>query len=331
MPSRRVLPALALSIASLLPSACVGAPDDADAETAASTAEYPVEISSCGVTTTVDAPPTSAVTLNQGATEVVLALGAADQLVGTAYLDDAVPDRWQAAYESVPVLSEQYPDHETVMAAEPDFVYASYLSAFDSEAAGDRATLHELGAATYVSPFGCGTGASTRDITFDTVWQEIADVATVFGVPERADRLREEQARQLDALRREAAGEGIEVFWFDSGVKTAFAGAGDGGPQLVLDAIGATNVFADVEGGWADVSWEDVVVADPEVIVLADAAWSTAEDKIALLQRDEVLSQLDAVRHERFVTIPFSESTPGVRLVEGATSVAEQIRALGLR
>lgn len=332
MTFRRLLFALALSFAVLLPSACVGAPEDADADAdIGSAAAYPVEVSSCGITSTVDFPPSSAITMNQGATEVALALGVEERLAGTAYLDDAVPEKWRSAYETVPVLADQYPDHETILAAEPDFVYASYISAFDAEAAGDRATLHELGVATYVSPFGCGAEAPEPDVTFDSVWQEIADVAAVFGVPERAERIREEQADQLAALERESVGEGIEVFWFDSGDKTALAGAGGGGPQLILDAIGATNVFADVEGGWADVSWEDVVAADPEVIVLADAAWSTAEDKIAMLRQDEVLSQLDAVRHERFVTIPFSESTPGVRLVDGATSVAEQIRALDLR
>ena len=121
------------------------------------------------------------------------------------------------------------------------------------------------------------------------------------------------------------------MFWFDSGDKTAFAGAGQGGPQLILNAIGATNVFADLKGGWADVSWEKVVDADPEVIVLADASWSTAKDKIAFLEKDPALRKLAAVKAERFVIIPFSESTPGVRLVDGAQHVADQLDSLDLR
>ncbi|WP_269087291.1 hypothetical protein [Ornithinimicrobium sp. CNJ-824] len=41
-----------------------------------------------------------------------------------------------------------------------------------------------------------------------------------------------------------------------------------------------------------------------------------------------MLSQLRAVREERYVVIPFSETTPGVRLVDGAQRLSEQLRAL---
>lgn len=68
-------------------------------------------------------------TLNQGATEVALAFGVEDQLAGTAYLDDSVPQKWRAAYDSVPVLSKEYPKREELLAAQPDFVYGSYASA----------------------------------------------------------------------------------------------------------------------------------------------------------------------------------------------------------
>lgn len=90
------------------------------------------------------------------------------------------------------------------------------------------------------------------------------------------------------------------------------------------------NIFGTLDDGWADGNWEDVVKSDPDVIVLADANWSTAADKISYLQNDPVLRQLRAVKAEAFVTIPFSESTPGVRLVDGAVSVSEQLATLDL-
>ena len=120
------------------------------------------------------------------------------------------------------------------------------------------------------------------------------------------------------------------MFWYDSGTKAPYVGAGQGGPQLILDAVGATNVFADLDGGWAEGNWEDVIAADPDVIVLADASWDEASAKLAHLENDPVLSQLRAVEESRFVTIPFSESTPGVRLVDGAVSVSEQLAKLEL-
>ena len=330
-PSRRTLltPAL-LSLLAMGLTACAGAPAAERAPTA-DAAGYPVKATSCGVTSTVPAKVERGITMNQGATEVVLALGAEDQLVGTSYLDDEVPAKWRRAYDSVPVLSKEYADHETVLAARPDFVYGSYSSALERDSAGTPSELADLGIASYTSPFGCGENQPDVEVSFDSVWDEIDTIGQVFGVPGRAATIRADQQELLSTLAEDEVGDGLDVFWFDSGDKTAFAGAGEGGPQLILDAVGATNIFADVAGGWADVSWERVVRADPDVIVLADASWSTAADKIALLEKDPALRDLRAVRDERFVILPFSETTPGVRLADGAQAVADGISALDAR
>ncbi|WP_067431596.1 ABC transporter substrate-binding protein [Nocardioides jensenii] len=290
--------------------------------------DYPVEVTSCGHTSTITARPTRAVTLNQGATEVVLALGLEDQLAGTAYLDDAVPPKWKRAYDEVPVLSKEYPTHEVLLKTQPDFVYASYASGFDKKVAGSQESLEKTATGSYLSPFGCDDEEERPKATFEAVWQEIDAIAAAFGEPEKAADFRAEQGETLEELAATKVGTGVDVLWFDSGDKKPFVGAGGGGPQLILDAVGATNIFADLDGGWADGNWEDVLAADPDVIVLADASWSTAEDKVAYLESDPVLSQLTAVKAEAYVTIPFSESTPGVRLADGAASVSNQLDEL---
>lgn len=314
--------------ASSEPSGGTTAAESTAGDTAA--AAFPVTVTSCGFSSTLDRAPQHAVTLNQGATEVALALGVESQMAGTAYLDDAIPDKWKAAYDSVPVLSDEYPDREALLAAEPDFLYASYASAFDDKVAGTQPELAEDGIASYVSPFGCPAGQGRAETSFESVWAEVDAVAQAFGVPDRAAAFRTEQQQQLDTLDGQAAAHGHTIFWYDSGDKTPFVGAGEGGPQLVIDAIGGTNVFADLPGGWADASWEQVLKADPDVIVLADASWDTAATKKAYLESDPVLKDLSAVKAGNIVTVPFSESTPGVRLVDGAVSVADQISALGL-
>jgi len=289
---------------------------------------YPVTISSCGVSTTLKAKPAHAVTLNQGATQVVLALGAGDQLAGTAYLDDEIPAKWKAAYDKIPVLSKEYPAKEKFLAAKPDFAYASYASAFDDKAVGTQAELTSEGIASYLSPFGCDDKTQRPQTSWQAVWDEVDAIGKAFGVEDRATALDKEQQSTLDTLKSTDAGKGLKVFWYDSSKKTPFVGAGHGGPQLIIDAVGGTNIFADLDGGWADGSWEKVVAADPDVIVLADASWDTAKSKIAYLEKDPVLSKLRAVKEHRFVTIPFSESTPSVLLVDGATSVSRQLEKL---
>jgi len=316
------------AFAALALAGCTGAPTPAG-PSATPSAEYAaVSLTNCDVPVTFTAPPKAALTLNQGATEVMLSLGLEASMVGTAYLDDGIPERWKAAYDKVKVLSDKYPSKEAFLAAQPDFAYASYASAFTDKAVGTREELSNEKVSTYLSPFGCPKGVEKAPSTMEGAWGEVRDVAKIFGVPDRAESLIAEQQKQLDDLTTQSAGKGKKVLWYDSGDKELFAGAGHGGPQIILNAIGATNIFADAEGGWANMAWEKVVQADPDVIVFADAAWSTAKEKIAYLEADPVLSKLKAVKAKAYITVPFSESTPGIRLVDGAAAVASQIATI---
>mmetsp|Transcript_6174 Transcript_6174/g.10213 ORF Transcript_6174/g.10213 Transcript_6174/m.10213 type:complete len:142 (-) Transcript_6174:2-427(-) len=92
--------------------------------------DYPVGITNCGVQSWINSPPQRAVTMNQGTTEIMLALDLADRMVGTAYLDDYIWSELADDYNKVPVLSDSYPDIDTLLSTDPDFVYASYSSAF---------------------------------------------------------------------------------------------------------------------------------------------------------------------------------------------------------
>jgi iron complex transport system substrate-binding protein len=334
-PRRDVRFAAAVSAAVLLAGCASDRPGGARSAAGGAPAEeaFPASVESCGYETTVEAAPERAVTMNQGATEVMLALGLADRMVSTAFLDDPVADRWADEYAGIPVLAEEYPDTETLLEAEPDFVYGSYVSAFEGDAAGPQEDLADLGIASYVSPFGCGgdvpgKSAGADGVSFDDVWGELRDIGALFGVSDRAEELIAEQEELLADPSIATAGEGLTVFWYDSGEDAPSAGAGQGGPQLLIESVGATNVFADVGGTWADVGWERVLDADPDVIVLAAAAWSTAEEKQRYLEADPALSDLTAVRERRYAVVAFSETSPGVRNADGVVSLAEQLGGL---
>ena len=73
---------------------------------------------------------------------------------------------------------------------------------------------------------------------------------------------------------------------------------------MIMDAAGLTNIFADVHDTWTSAGWEQVVAADPDVIVLVDATWNTADKKIELLEANPATSQLTAVREKRYLLVP---------------------------
>ena len=325
MPLRRAV------VVSMLPAVmlagCAGAPKDSSASSSSTSTSQsdaePITITNCGQKVTLNKPATRAVTLNQGATEDVLAIGGESKLAGTAYLDSEIPEKWKKAYNSVKVLSKKYPPKETFLSAKPDLAVSSYSSAFTDKAVGTREELKKQGIATYISPLECPKGTPSAEATWENVWKEMAEVGTLIGSKDAADKVIAEQRKSLKEITSNKHGSGTSIVWFDSGDKVPFIGAGHGGPQLLMDAVGARNLFASLDGGWADGSWEKIVGSNPDVIVVADADWSTAKDKIAYLKKDPVLSQMKAVKENKFVTVPFSQSTPGAELIDGAKTLNE--------
>ena len=70
------------------------------------------------------------------------------------------------------------------------------------------------------------------------------------------------------------------------------------------------------------------MAADPDVILLIEADWSTAADKRAYMEADPVLSELRAVKEGRFVTVPFSETLLGMRFADGVENLNDQLAGL---
>lgn len=284
-----------------------------------------IRLENCGRTITLPGPARSAITVNQGATESALAIGAQNQMVATAYLDDAISPQWANAYNRIDVLSDKYPDSEAVLAKRPDLVAASYSSAFTDKTLGSEASLAEVGIAAYVSPFGCADKSARPAPSWDAVAGETADYGVLFGRTEQAAKVNDDMRGTLAHLATKKAGAGKTIMWWDSKTDSPSVGGHDGGPQLVMDAVGATNAFGRLPGAWVDTSWEAVLKANPDVIVLIDAKWDPAAAKRAYLESDPALRDLTAVKNAAYVVVPFSESTPGARMIDGAVALSDAL------
>ncbi|WP_250445253.1 putative F420-0 ABC transporter substrate-binding protein [Actinotalea sp. C106] len=332
-PGRRAALGLsALAASSALLVACSTPAEEETPEApapAASLTSYPVTVDSCGTEVTLEESPERVVAIKSSAIEMVLALGAGDRLVGTGFADGPVPADLTEAATDLPVLSDEVPAAEVVLETEPDLVYAGWESNFSAEGAGERGMLAELGVATYVSPAACKDPAYQPDrLSFEDVFAEITEVASLLGVPEAAEELVAAQQTELDAV--PADDRGLTALWYSSGTDVPYVGAGIGAPQMILDAVGLENVAAEVEDTWTSFGWEEVVAADPDVIVLVDATWNSAEQKRELLATNAATANLEAVREESYLEIPFPATEAGVRNVAATAELAEQLAALDL-
>ncbi|GAA3651449.1 ABC transporter substrate-binding protein [Microbacterium marinilacus] len=307
---------------------------DAHGDTAATASGYPLEYDNCGETVEVPQAPQRVVSLNQSATELLIRLGAADRIAGTAYQTDPVPDDIRSEYEAIPLLSDGILTHEGLLEAQPDFVYSSYASFLTADNAGERSELHELGVPTYLTEFDCTYHASVADASFELLNDEIRDIARILDVVPAGDELVAQQEQTVqDGLEIAEAIDGEpSVVWFYSTAASAATPsvAGPGGlPQHVSELLGVRNLFDDATNKWPEVSWDEVAARQPDYIVLADLTrgypGDTVEEKVDFLTSDPLMSQLEAVREERFIVVPGQYMDPSINSVKAVPAVAQGI------
>ncbi|WP_354181430.1 putative F420-0 ABC transporter substrate-binding protein [Arthrobacter sp. UYP6] len=304
-------------------------PDGGDGTAAAAPgppSSYPIFVSNCGTDVTLTAPPERIVAIKSTSLETVLALGLGSKVVGTAFLDGPVPPSLAAAAEGIPSLSDAAPSQEVVLEREPDFIYAGWESNLSADAAGERDALASLGISTYVSPAACREEGAPGKLTFEAVFDDIVEAGNLLGAPEAAADLVAEQRKVLAGI--EPAGAGRTAFWFSSGRDTPYAGAGLGAPQMMMETLGLENIAGSVEDAWASLSWETVVAANPDVIVLADADRNTAESKKELLAANPATAGMDAVINERYLVLPFAAGEAGVRNTDAVADLNDQLAKL---
>lgn len=266
-----------------------------------------------------DEAPSRAVSLNQHVTEIMLALGLQDSMVGTAYLDDEILPQWQEAYGQIPVLSDQYPSQEVLLAAEPDFVYAGWKSAFAEDAVGSIEELESFGIQSYLHQ-----SSNMVAPTTDDVFEDILNIGRIFRVEDRAEELIHSIQDKIDEISDKLGmiEQPIRVFVYDSGEKEPFTAAQNYLNHLITLA-GGHNIFGDIDKGWASASWEEVVNRDPEIIVIMDYGNTTVEDKKAFLLQHPALKDVSAIQQQRFVVLPLSAGAEGVRVSQSLETLAK--------
>lgn len=323
-----------------------GASDDSVTASDASSSNYPLTIDNCGQQVTIDAPPTRAVSLNQGSTEILLSLGLADRMVGTATWTDPVRENLAADNNRVPRLADNKPSFEVVLDTEPDFVSASFASTIADGGVASRDQFAALGVPTYLSPTdnGCdgkvssasnADGARTEPLKIETVYQEIRDLAAIFDVRDRGEQfvaeLQDRFAKASDSV--DASGVSL-AFWFADTMTPYMAGC-CGSSGIITESVGAENIFADTTDEWPQVSWETILDRNPTALVLADLSRRSIDgdalaSKIAFLESNPVTSRLQAVQDKKYIVVNGADLNPSIRTIDGVEKTATALRDWGL-
>ncbi|WP_406024362.1 ABC transporter substrate-binding protein [Nocardioides sp. NBC_00850] len=262
-----IRPMLATAALVLATTTACGADAASDAP---ATAGFPVTIENCGAEVTFDAPPERVVMLKSSAVPYLHALGVMDQVVARAgeYPADYYDTETQAELDDIPLLTDEMDtsghlqiSKEIVIAEEPDLV----LGEVDNLS---RDTLDAVDIDLLEEPAMCPEGVD--DPGFDDVYSQLETYGKVFDREDEAAKAVADLRRRVMELEKQKVGEGrtAAVLYptVGGGVTYAYGTRSMAHPQL--EAAGFEDVFADVDERVFEVSTEDLLERDPDVIIL---------------------------------------------------------------
>lgn len=309
---------------------------------------YPLTIENCGYKETFTKQPERVVALGQNTAEILLLLGLQDKVIASAFWPTKVLPQLAEQNAKIKTLTVEIPTLESVLAQNPDFVPAQTPLLLGPESkVAKREDLITLGVNSYVSPGMCATKKAAGDMygsrqqlwDMTYLYQEIQDFAKIFNVEDRGQAVIADFKKREAALRQEFGSSKKNlsfVFWFSSSSPSAdaYVGGKNSPSGFIASVLGGHNAITS-ETEWPTVSWESIIAANPDVIVVSSLdrnrwALDKAEEKIKFLKSDPAVSQLDAVKKGHIVVMDGQAMNPTIRTIYGAEQVGEQLRKLEL-
>jgi iron complex transport system substrate-binding protein len=257
---------------------------------------------------TLAAPAQKIVSLAPSNTEVLFAVGAGAQVAGCDDFSD-----YPAEAGSLPKIGGSMGNYnlEAITALQPDLVLAAQINTPEQVKA-----LEDLGLTVYYL---------ANPNTLEEMYANLEIVARLTGHET-------ETAALIDSLQARAAAVDEKVatltekplvfYELDStdAAKPYTAGPGTF-VDLLIQRAGGQNLGAQLDGAWVQISIEQLVVLDPQFILLGDSMWGVTVESVGQRSGWETLT---AVQEGRVFTFDDNlVSRPGPRLVDGLEALAK--------
>lgn len=217
----------------------------------------------------------------------------------------------------LPELAPKYPTIENLLSVDPDFFFAGWY--YGMKPGGDVTpeTLAKFDIPVYELTESCVHLDKNRpDVSLETLYGDVRNIASIFGVSEKAEALIESwQTRVGEVEKAAGANQALRVFLYDSGDEKPFTAGRFAMPTALIAAAGGVNIMDDVETSWGRVGWESVGERNPEFIVLLDYG-DGGQELIDFLEAHPVMSTTDAVVNSRYLPLKYGEITPGPANIE---------------
>jgi iron complex transport system substrate-binding protein len=315
MKKKPLYPLLGLLLAaSLLLSSCSTSLATPAAQPAPAEPTPPASITltdGLGRSVTLEGNPQRIVSLAPSNTEILFAIGAGQQVVGRDEFSN-YPEQ-SLALPSVGGSWGNY-NTEAIVELNPDLVLAAEINPPELVE-----SLEKLDLTVFLLP-------NPTDI--EGIYQIMETAAQLTGHEAETALLVESLRERVEAVTSQTLGltDRPSVFYeLDSTEPNAPYTAGAGTfVELLIEMAGGTNIGSAMDSQWAQISLEQLVVLDPQIILLGDSAYGVTPESVATRAGWESIS---AVVEDRIY--PFNDdlaSRPGPRMVDGLEAMARLIQ-----
>ena len=233
---------------------------------------YPVTVENCGTNVTFDSPPERLLLLKSASVPALKSLDVLNRVVarGGAFPNEYYDSQTQEQLDKIPELSDELDasghlqiSKEVVLSQQPDLV----LGEVDNL---DRATLSDAGISLIEENTLCKTGAPEHP-SFDDVYSQLSLYGTIFQKEDKAKeeidklkkRVNDAENKVKNKKTRTAA-----VLYPTVGGGTTYAYGTKSMAEPQLEAAGFKNVFDDVDQRVFEITPEELVKRNPDVLIL---------------------------------------------------------------
>lgn len=310
----------------MLAAAGCGAAADDDQDTEAG-AGYPVTVTNCGVDVKFDKAPERTVLLKSAAVPYLHDLGVLDRVTARAgqypkqYYDAAT----LAELDKIPLLTDKTDtsghlqiSKEVVISQQPDLVFGEVDNL-------SRDTLSAVDIPLLEEPALCEN--STAVPTFDDIYTQLETYGKVFDRPAQAATAVTALKDRLAKIKSSKDGRTAAVLYptVGGGVTYAYGSASMAQPQL--EAAGFTNVFADSKERVFEVTLEELLGRNPDVLILLYSSGDPVAVERALTGLPGA-EKLKAVQNKNVMPQLFNFTEPPSPLsIDGLEKIVQRFKA----
>jgi len=302
--------------------------EPAESEPAATDDGFPLTFTNCGREFTLDSAPERVLIMESAAPSLLFAAGAMDRVV--ARIDRFEPEYYtadeMAVLDALPALQTEFTatggaqiSIESIIDLDPDIVIG-----YDTETL-THDTLGDVGIQLYVMPPFCDNPPKP---SFESILEEVRLYGEIFGTTEIANA----SAAAMEAAVATAADAPVA-----EGKTAAGLGVGSNGDiyaysslgmvHPLMEALGMTNLFGEFDERVFEISIEELIDRNPDILVLLYWEPDLTHEQVSALVTDVPgAGSLTAVAEGEVYPLKFNfAEPPSPIVVKGLSNLGERI------